>query len=89
MAHQVPWTKLLVDNFVEFAMLSEDEEFIMRTRVKGWTVTKQAMYLNKSESAVHAMIKTMKIKYDNVQKTYPDLFPERKFSIDEVYMDHH
>ena len=40
MAHQVPWTKLLVDNFVEFAMLSEDEEFIMRTRVKGWTVTR-------------------------------------------------
>ena len=26
MAHQVPWTKVLVDNFVELAMLSEDQE---------------------------------------------------------------
>ncbi|MGN0317811.1 MAG: hypothetical protein ACI4E1_07775 [Lachnospira sp.] len=89
MAHQVPWTKLLVDNFVELAMLSTDEEFIIRTRVKGWTVTRQAIHLNKSESSVHAMIKTMKKKYDNVQKTYPDIFPERKFSAKEAYMDTH
>lgn len=89
MAHQVPWTKEILENFIEYALLSDDEEFIMRSRCKGWTVTRQAMYLAKSESSVHTMIKTLKIKYDNVQKEHPDLFPERKFSCEETYMDHH
>lgn len=89
MAHQVLWTKDILENFIEFGMLSEDEEFIMRSRCKGWTITRQALYLNKSESTVHHMISVLKKKYDSVQSEHPDMFPPRKFSMEEVYMDHH
>jgi len=89
MAHQVAWTKDILEAFIDMALLSEDEEFVMRTRCKSWTITRQAQYLNCSESTVHNMIRNLKQKYDKVQKEHPELFPERKFSAEEVYMDHH
>lgn len=89
MAHQVPWSKDLIDKFIDRAMLSEEEAFIMRSRVQNWTVSMQADHLGKSESAVHSMIRKLKIKYDIVQAESPDIFPERKFSAKEVYMDSH
>lgn len=76
--HQVRWTKNILDKFIEMAMLSEEEEFIMRTRCKGWTVTQQALKLNKSEASIHRMIKTLKAKYDAVQAEDPEFFPRRK-----------
>lgn len=87
MAKQVDWTKRLVTNFEEKAMLSPDECYIMESRIKGATVTEQAMHLNKGVSTVHAMIKTIKHKYDRVQKEYPDEFPIRRTSKEEKYMD--
>lgn len=89
MAHQVPWTKDVLEAFISMALLSDEEEFIMRSRCKSWTITRQAQYLNCSESTVHNMIKMLKKKYDLVQKEHPDVFPERKFSAEEVYLDHH
>lgn len=32
MSHQVAWTKLIVEEFIEQACLSKDEEFVLRTR---------------------------------------------------------
>lgn len=89
MAHQVPWTQDKLDFFIEKALLNEDEEFIMRTRCKGWTITQQAFQLNKSESTIHNMVKVLKLKYDVVQKEYPTKLPPRKFSVEETYMDNH
>lgn len=89
MSHQVPWTKKLMEDFIEEGMLTDDEAFILRTRVKGWTVTKQAMELHKSESTVHKMIRKIKIKYDRVQKESPDRYPPRFRSAEELYMDTH
>lgn len=89
MAHQVIWTKEVLENFIELAMLSEEEVFIMRTRIKGWTVTRQAIELNKSESSVHRSISLLKKKYDKVQAEHPEIFPPRRFSMKEAYMDAH
>lgn len=89
MSHQVLWTQDKLDFFINKGLLSEDEEFIMRTRCKGWTVTMQALHLNKSESTIHQMIKKLKSKYDEVQKEYPNDLPMRKFSAQETYMDNH
>lgn len=86
---QVIWTKKVLEDFIELAMLTEEEAFIMRSRVKGMTVTQQAMELNKSESSVHRMINQLKKKYDAVQAEHPDRFPPRKFSAKETYMDTH
>ena len=40
MAHQVPWNKIIVETFIKEAMLTKDEEWILRTRVAGWSRTK-------------------------------------------------
>lgn len=87
--HQVKWTKQITELFIDLAMLNDDEAYIIRSRVKGTTVTQQALYLHKSEATIHRMIRALKIKYDSVQKEFPDLFPERKQSRAERYMDTH
>lgn len=88
MSKEVPWTDKVFRQYIERAMLSEDEIFVMTTRIKGWTVTKQAAELHVSESTIARMIKDMKIKYDRVQAEYPNEFPLRnKKSVKEKYMD--
>lgn len=87
MAHQVLWTDKLTEDFIKLAALSEDEAYIMRTRARGYTVTQQALYLSKSEATVHRMIAKLKQKYDAVQKEHPSIFPVRKISKVETFMD--
>lgn len=86
MAHQVIWTKIILEEFIELASLDKTEEMIMRTRAAGWTRTEQAMKLNISLATVDRCIKRLKIKYDEVQQ-YSVLLPPRKESADELYMD--
>lgn len=88
MAKQVPWNKIILEEFISLACLSKEEEQIMRTRVAGWTVTKQAMEFGMSEATVARIIKRLKAKYDIVQK-YSVLLPPRKHSAEETYMDNH
>lgn len=89
MAKQVPWNRQILDNFCELALLSDEEKFIMETRIKGWSVSKQSMELGMSESSVAKRIALLKKKYDGVQKLHPDKLPERKFSASETWMDTH
>ena len=89
MSKQVPWTDKVLCDFICAAALSDDETFIMKTRVKGMTVTEQALKLHKSEATVHRMISVLKKKYDQVQRESPDRFPIRKKSAKELYMDSH
>ena len=88
MSHQVLWTKLIVETFVAEAHLSKDEEFVIRTRAAGWTVSQQAAALNVAEITVHRIISRLKRKYDVVQKTNV-ILPPRKRSAKELYMDTH
>lgn len=81
---EVAWTKRILETFIDEAMLTEDEEKIMRTRVKGWTIAKQSLEFGLSESAISKMIQRLKIKYDNVQK-YNDTLPPRKNNVKETY----
>lgn len=87
MAKQVKWTKQVFLDFCDYALLNDDEIYIMETRIKGVPVSIQASHLCVSESTVHRMIAKLKIKYDAVQKEYPDKFPIRKKSIKETWMD--
>ena len=88
MAKQVPWNSVILDEFISLALLTEDEEKIMRTRIAGWTRTKQAMELGMSLSSIDRIISTLKHKYDDVQR-YSDILPPRKRSACELYMDEH
>lgn len=86
MAKQVPWSKIILETFIEEAVLTKDEEMIIRTRVAGWSRIKQSMELGMSVSTVDRHIAMLKKKYDQVQK-YNPILPPRKFSKEEVYMD--
>lgn len=86
MAKQVPWSKVILEEFISEALLTKDEEMIIRTRVAGWTRQKQSMEFGMSLSTVDRHISMLKKKYDMVQK-YSPLLPPRKFSKEEAYMD--
>ena len=88
MSHQVIWSKLILETFISEANLTKDEEMIMRTRVAGWTRTKQAAELCMSLSTIDKIISRLKVKYDAVQKHSP-ILPPRKESAAELYMDEH
>lgn len=88
MSKQVPWNKIILETFIEEAMLTKEEEMIMRTRVAGWSRTKQSLELGMSVSTVDRIIADLKRKYDNVQK-YNPLLPPRKASKEETWMDEH
>lgn len=86
MTHQVPWNKVILEEFIRIGCLSKTEEMIMRTRVHGWTITKQSYELNMSESNIKKIIARLKKKYDSVEK-YSPLLPPRKHCEKELYMD--
>lgn len=86
MSNQVPWNKIILETFIEEAMLTKEEEWIMRTRVAGWSRTKQAAELNISMSTLDRKISLLKVKYDKVSKYHP-LLPPRKYSAKEAWMD--
>ena len=85
---QVLWSKIILEEFIELAALTPEEEQIIRTRVAGWPITKQAMVFGMSESTVNRIIKRLKIKYDGVQP-YSAILPPRKHSAAETYLDTH
>lgn len=88
MAKQVPWNKVILEEFISQALLTRDEEAIMRTRVAGWTRVKQSMELGMSLATIDRIIRRLKAKYDQAQK-YSPLLPPRRESAEETYMDTH
>lgn len=88
MSHEVVWTNKVLESFIAKANMTHDEEYIMRSRCRGFTVIQQAHHLHKSEATVHRMIAVIKKKYDVVQSEYPEEFPPRKKSCkQEKFMD--
>lgn len=56
MAHQVLWTKYIIDTFSDLAMLSDEEKIVLRTRAAGMTIVQQSQLLNMSTAKVLAQI---------------------------------
>lgn len=88
MTKQVIWSKVILERFIEEGNLTKEEEEIMRTRVAGWTITRQSIELGMSISKISKIIARIKKKYDIVQK-YDPILPPRKESAKELYMDTH
>lgn len=86
MSKQVPWNKIILETFISEGCLTKDEEIIVRTRVAGWSRVKQSHELGMSLSSVDRLIKSCKLKYDNVQK-YNPILPPRKSSAQETWLD--
>lgn len=75
--HEVIWDQRIISEFVKEALLSEDEEFILKTRASGWSRVKQADALKMSVSNIDKIIKRLRLKYDQVAK-YSDALPPRQ-----------
>lgn len=88
MAHEVPWNKIILEEFIDLAALTKDEEAVMRTRVAGWSRTRQALELGMSLPTIDRIIRRLKIKYDHAQR-YSPILPPRRHSAEETWMDTH
>ena len=84
MAKQVIRNKTILEEFIRLALLSEEEERILRTRALGWSRAKQCIEFGMSESTLDRIIKRLKLKYDSVQP-YSDILPKRKSKACELY----
>lgn len=86
LSKQVPWNKIILETFIAEACLTKEEEMIIRTRVAGWSRTEQSIKLGLSLLTVDRAIKSLKLKYDNVQ-IYNPILPPRRSSAQETWMD--
>lgn len=77
MSHQVKWNKIVLEEFIELANLTEAEEIVIRTRVAGWSRLEQCERLGISTATLDRIIKRLKLKYDDVSQ-YSVLLPPRK-----------
>ena len=93
---QVCWSKIILETFLEESgindriKLGDDKarilDGIMRTRVAGWTIVKQAEEFNISEDTVNKYIRELKELYDQTQK-YSIILTVRKHSKKEDELD--
>ena len=88
MAHQVLWTKAVEEEFIEKANLNDQQIALLRSRIRGDTITKQADMFHTSTATISRQIAQLKLLYDAVQRD-SDTLPPRKFSAKELYMDTH
>lgn len=86
MTKQVLWTKQILEAFIEEANLTERQEFIVRTRAQGYTITEQALELHLSIDQVNKDIAALKKVYDVVARD-SEILPPRKKNKIELYND--
>lgn len=86
MSKQVLWNKVVLETFITEAMLSPEEEHIMRTRVAGWSRQKQAFELGISVPTIDRIIARLKVKYDTVARLNP-ILPPRVSGANELFRE--
>lgn len=87
MKSKIPWNRTLLEDFIKEGLLTEDEEFIMRTRLAGWSQVKQAMERNISTATVSNIVRRLKDKYNKLSEQFPDRFPPMKQNDVEDILD--
>lgn len=64
MTKQVFWTKKVIEEFIKEGNLNKRQEYIIRTRAKGYTIAMQAEELHLSIDQVNKDIAELKKLYD-------------------------
>lgn len=82
MAQQVPWDQQILDEFIRRALLSEEDHWLLRSRIGGMSRSQQAEHLGLSERSVDRRISRLKSKYDHVQPGSSGLPPRRRRAAD-------
>ena len=73
--NRVPWTRTILEDFIQEALLTSEEETVIRTRIEGWSIVKQAMHLGMGTATVSRIVARLKKKYDELNALYPTRFP--------------
>lgn len=84
MTKQVFWTKQVLDTFISEGNLNERQEYIMRTRAKGYSIVSQAEELHLSVDQVNKEIALLKKIYDQVALN-SDILPPRAKSKKDLF----
>ena len=74
--NDIPWNKIILDEFRYLARLTEDEDKILQDWEDGYSVTKSARVRNMSPRQVDRNRNQIRRKYDAVQP-YSPLLPKR------------
>lgn len=74
---KIQWTRLMLEDFINEGLLNDEEQKILRTRIKGDTQIKQGMDLGISDRTVRRYVHKMQEKYDLLAKQDPVRFPQR------------
>lgn len=74
--NDIPWNKIILDDFRYLSRLTEEEELILQDWEAGHSVTKIAMDRNMSDRKVERIRNQIRRKYDAVQP-YSPLLPKR------------
>lgn len=98
MANQVKWTKIILETFLEESGINDRVELgddkarilegIMRTRVAGYSIVRQAEEFNISIDTVNKYIRELKDLYDETQKN-SIILPIRKKDNDKHFQNSH
>lgn len=84
MTKQIIWTTPILEAFIKEGNLNERQEYIIRTRAKGYTIVKQAEELHLSIDQVNKEIAKLKKVYDATQSTSL-ILPIRRKNKKELY----
>lgn len=72
---KVPWDRVILNEFLTLAILTDEEQEILKTRIAGWSQVRQCHAYNMSLATLNRKVKKMKEKYHSVQK-HSDILPE-------------
>ena len=78
----MPWDQQILDEFIRRALLSEEDQWLLRSRIGGMSRSQQAEHLGLSERSVDRRISRLKAKYDHVQRGSSGLPPRRRRAAD-------
>lgn len=73
MSKQVNWNKIIYDEFIRLAILTDDEKKVLETRLKNYTRIQQAEMLSFSVATIDRIIKSLKInmiRCNHIAKNY-------------------
>lgn len=72
---KIPWNRVILDEYISLALLTEEEEKLIRTRAAGWSQVRQCHAFNMSLATITRKMKKMKTKYASLVP-YSDKLPE-------------
>lgn len=60
---KIPWNRVILEEFISLAILTPEEEKLIRTRAAGWSQVRQSIELNVSLATITRMVRKLHKEY--------------------------